>query len=52
LHDKPAKEWLEWAPKIPPGPAKQVHEKDLERNLINPPAKQTNNVRERWRSED
>jgi paraquat-inducible protein B len=52
LHDKPAKEWLEWAPKIPPAPVKQVNEKDLKRNLVKPPAKQPNNVRERRRSED
>ena len=52
LYDKPVKEWLEWAPKIPPVPVKQVHEKDLNRHLVKPPAKQPNNVRERRRSED
>ena len=52
LYDKPAKEWLEWAPNIPPVPVKQAHEKDLKQNLVKPPARQTNNVQERRRSED
>jgi paraquat-inducible protein B len=52
LYDKPAKEWLEWAPKIPPVPVKQPDEKDLKRNLVKPPARQTNNVQERRRNED
>jgi paraquat-inducible protein B len=52
LYDKPAKEWLEWAPNIPPVPVKQAHEKDLKQNLVKPPARQTNNVPERRRSED
>jgi paraquat-inducible protein B len=52
LYDKPAKEWLEWTPTIPPGPVKQAHEKDLKRNLGKPPTKQTNNVPKRRRSED
>jgi paraquat-inducible protein B len=52
LYDKPAKEWLEWAPKIPPVPVKQTDEKDLKRNLVKPPARQTNNAQERRRSED
>jgi paraquat-inducible protein B len=51
LYDKPAKEWLEWAPNIPPVPVKQAHEKDLKQNLVTPP-RQTNNVQERRRSED
>ena len=52
LYDKPAREWLEWAPKIPPVPVKQGHEKELKQNLVKPPARQTNNVQERRRSED
>jgi paraquat-inducible protein B len=52
LYDKPAKEWLEWAPKIPPVPVKQTRDKDLKRKLVKPPAKQPNNVRERRHSED
>ena len=52
LYDKLAKEWLEWAPEIPTGTAKQAKEKDLKRNTVKPPARQTNNVRERRRSED
>ena len=52
LYDKPAKEWLEWAPQIPPVPVQQAHEKDLKGNLVEPPATQTNNVQERRRSED
>jgi paraquat-inducible protein B len=52
LYDKPAREWLEWAPHIPPAPVKQTREKDLKRNLVKPPARQTNNVQERRRSED
>jgi paraquat-inducible protein B len=52
LYDKPAKEWLEWAPKIPPVPVKQTDEKDLKQNLVKPTARQTNNMQERRRSED
>ena len=52
LYDKPAKEWLEWAPKIPPVGVKQGHEKDLKQNLVKPPARQTNDVQGRRRSED
>jgi paraquat-inducible protein B len=52
LYDKPAKEWLEWAPQIPPVPVQQAHEKDLKRNLVKPPARQTNDVQGRRRSED
>jgi hypothetical protein len=51
LYDKPAKEWLEWAPNIPPVSVKQAHEKDLKQNLVTPP-RQTNNMQERRRSED
>jgi paraquat-inducible protein B len=52
LYDKPAKEWLEWAPKIPPVPVKQPHEKDSKRSVVKPPAGQTNNIQERRRIED
>ena len=52
LYDKAAKEWLEWAPKIPLVPLRQAHAKDLKRNLVKPPARQTNNEQEWRHSED
>lgn len=41
LHDKPAKEWLKWAPKIQLVTAKQSSEKDLRpKPVVQQPIKQ------------
>jgi paraquat-inducible protein B len=40
LYSKPAKEWLEWTPKIPLVPMKQSREKDLKQKPAKQPARQ------------
>jgi paraquat-inducible protein B len=54
LYSKPAKEWLEWAPKIPLLPMKQSPEKDLKRTPAKRSARQvqTSKVPEPRRIDD
>jgi paraquat-inducible protein B len=52
LYDKPAKEWLEWAPKIQLLPMKQSHEKNSKQNPARQSTRQTTKVPEPRRIED
>jgi hypothetical protein len=51
LYDKPAKEWLEWAPKIPLAREADGRGKDLKRTAVQDSGKRVTEAVERVESE-